>query len=532
MYDYLIKNGNVFLGKYQGWLEADVAIKDEKIVSLKPNIPASEAKEVFSAKNQVVSAGFIDVHTHDEMEILQSGTVPAKIPQGVTTVLLGNCGLGFYPIVEDRKEDLKDYNSGIFDLEGVEFDWKDLQGFSDKLEKRGLGINAASLVAHGSIRLAVKGFDDSKATDEELKLMGQLLQEALNQGAAGMSTGLLYPPSSYANQKEIEYLVSILAENNKIYTTHLRNESDELEDCIKENIELARKTGVKVEISHLNLSGKEIWGESDYILALFDKAREEGLDIHADQYPYQAGSTLITALLPQWSMVDGVENLLDHLKNTSCFREKLTEDIETGILNWDNIIKSAGWDNIIVNSVPKESMKRYQNKSLREIADLMGEDFHDALYNLIIEGEGRITILIFSTSQDDVDNILANPDILVGSDGLTINGHPHPRLYGTYPKILGEAVREKEILSLETALDKMTRLPANKFGFDDRGTIAEGKYADIVVFDPDVIEAKATYERPSQLAKGVNLLLINGEPVYKDGKYLDDNKPGKFIRLF
>jgi len=531
MYDYLIKDGNIFLSKYRGWQRADLAIENGKIVKIEEKIPVSNAKEVFSAKGQVVSAGFIDVHTHDEMEILQSGTVAPKIPQGVTTVLLGNCGLGFYPIVAERKEELKDYNSGIFNLEGVEFDWDDLQGFSSKLEKRGLGINAASLVAHGSIRLAVKGFADSKATAEELEMMGEFLQEALDQGAAGMSTGLLYPPSSYADQEEIEYLARILAKNNKIYTTHLRNESDQLEDCIKENIELARNTRVKVEISHLNLSGKEIWGESDYILSLFEKAREEGLDFHADQYPYQAGSTLITALLPQWSMVDGVENLLDHLKNTNCFREKLTEDIEAGISNWDNIIKSAGWDNIIVNSVPRDNMNRYQNKSLAAIAELMGEDLHDALYNLIIEGEGRVTILIFSTNQGDVDNILANPDVLVGSDGLTINGHPHPRLYGTYSKILGEAVQEREILSLETALDKMTRLPANKFGFNDRGTLAVGKVADIVIFNPEKIEARATYEEPSQLSKGVNLLLVNGEPVYQNGEYIDNTRPGKFIRL-
>ena len=531
MYDYLIKNGNIFFSKYQGWQRTDLAIKDGKIASLKSNISVSDAKEVFFAKDKVVSSGFIDVHTHDEMEILQTGTVAPKIPQGVTTVLLGNCGLGFYPIDEKRKEELKDYNSGIFNLDGVEFDWNDLQGFSNKLEKRGLGINTASLVAHGSIRLAVKGFTDSKATVDELKKMGEFLQEALDQGAVGMSTGLLYPPSSYADQKEIEYLARILAKNNKVYTTHLRNESDQLEDCIKENIELARNTGVKIEISHLNLSGREIWGQSDYILSLFGKAREEGLDFHADQYPYQAGSTLITALLPQWSMVDGVENLLDHLKNTSCFREKLSEDIEAGIPNWDNIIKSAGWDNIIVNSVPKEFMKRYQNKSLATIAELMGEDLHDALYNLIIEGEGRITILIFSTSQDDVDNILANPDVLVGSDGLTINGQPHPRLYGTYSKILGEEVRERKILSLETALDKMTRLPANKFGFDDRGTISEGKIADIVVFDPEEIESSATYEKPSQLSKGVNLLLVNGTPVYQNGEYIKEARPGKFIKL-
>lgn len=531
MYDYLIKDGNVFLSKYQGWQRADLAIKDGEIITIKENIPASEAKEVYFANGQVVSAGFIDVHTHDEMELLQSGTVAPKIPQGVTTVLLGNCGLGFYPMVDERKEELKDYNSGIFNLEDVEFDWTDLQGFSSKLEQRGLGINTASLVAHGSIRLAVKGFSDSRATAEELKKMGDYLQEALDQGAAGMSTGLLYPPSSYADQEEIEYLARILAANNKVYTTHLRNESNELEDCIKENIDLARKTGVKVEISHLNLSGKEIWGQADYILSLFNQARADGLDFHADQYPYQAGSTLITALLPQWSMVDGVENLLDHLKNTSFFREKLTEDIETGIPNWDNIIKAAGWDNIIVNSVPKDSMGRYQNKSLSAIAELMGEDLHDALYNLIIEGEGRITILIFSTSQADVDNILANPDVLVGSDGLTINGHPHPRLYGTYSKILGEDVQERNILSLETALDKMTRLPANKFGFKNRGTLAVGKVADIVVFNLEEIEARATYEEPSQLSKGVKLLIVNGEPVYKNGEFIESARPGKFIRL-
>ncbi|MGM0420994.1 MAG: N-acyl-D-amino-acid deacylase family protein [Bacillota bacterium] len=530
MYDKIIKKGNIFLHKAAGWFQGDIAIKDKKIAALQKDIPANRASQIIQAEGQVVTAGFIDVHTHDEMEILQTGTVKPKIHQGVTTSILGNCGLGFYPLKKEREKDLKDYNSGIFSLDGVEFDWENLAGFAGKLRKKGLGINAASLVAHGAIRLAVMGFADRPASESELEEMGRLLAETLDQGALGMSTGLLYPPSSYATEAEIKYLAGMLAERGRIYTTHLRNESDGLKDCIQANIDLARQTGVSVEISHLNLSGRSIWGRAGEYLDMLRQARAEGLNIHADQYPYQAGSTLITALLPQWALAEGVEELLKRLEVKE-FRQKLAEDIEEGIPGWDNIISSAEWENIIISSVPSQDLEQYRDKSLKIIADIERTDKHTALFDLIQRSQGRMTVLIFSTSQEDVDVILADSEVLVGSDGLSINGNPHPRLYGTYPRILGRQVREHKILSLEDALYKMTELPAFKFGLRERGTISPGKAADLVIFDPERVEDRATYAYPSRLAVGFKAVLVNGDLVLQDDELIDEETPGDFICL-
>lgn len=527
MYDVVIKNGLLYDGYGNPPIEGHLAIKGRIIEEI--GVEDREGYLEIDARKKIVSPGFIDIHTHDETSLLQYGSVEAKIMQGVTSVLLGNCGLGFFPVKKDREEIWRDYHSSLYDLQDLTLDWVDYRGFLERLKKRGLSINAGSLMGHGALRIAVMGSEERSATSRELEKMQVLLEESLKEGCPGLSTGLLYPPSSYATEKEIYALGETLAKYGAIYVTHQRNESDGLKDCIEENIQLARSTGVSVQVSHLILSGKENWGKAQEILYLLENARREGLNIHCDQYPYLAGITFITALLPQWSLNKGVVGLLKRLKEDTSFRQTLHQEIEEGILGWDNILKSTGPEHLIINSVKTERNQRVIGKSLQEIAISRKEDAIETLLSLLIEEEGQITVLIFSLCSEDVERILKEREVLVGSDGVMINGRAHPRLYGTYPRIIAHYVRERKVLPLERAIYKMTHLPAKKFGLKERGVLKRGSRADIVIFDYERINDRATYANPILYPSGIEWVLVNGQLVVERGEYRPELGIGEIL---
>jgi len=384
-------------------------------------------------------------------------------------------------------------------------------------------------MAHGALRIAVLGFEERKADAQEMERMKDLLREGVEQGVYGMSSGLLYPPSSYADKEEIKELCSVLAEHDLIYATHMRNESDNILHSIKENIEIARETGVSVEISHLNVSGKDNWGKSSKILKMLKEARESGLDISCDQYPYKAGSTFLTACLPQWTLNQGVNVLLEKLKmNKNGIKEKIRAEIKEGIEGWDNIIKSSGWDNIVINSVKSEKNQELLGKSLEEITKIWDLDYYDTLYKLLLDEEGYVTILIYSVCEDDLFNIFKNDFTMIGTDGIKLGGKPHPRLYGSYPKIISKFIREKGLISLEEGIKKMTSLPAKKLGLKDRGALKKGYFADIVIFDYQEIEDLASYLKPQRFPAGIEWVIVNGKVAY-DGNKLSSLNCGKIL---
>lgn len=517
MYDVVIKNGLLYDGHGGLPREAQLCIQGHSIEEI-----GGEEREgalEIDAFGKIVSPGFIDIHTHDEISLLQCGSVEAKIRQGVTSALLGNCGLGFFPIEKEREGIWRDYHSSLYDLQGLAVDWRDYKGFLERLTRGGLSMNAGSLMGHGALRIAVMGSEERSPHHDELKKMQELLEDALKEGCPGLSTGLLYPPSSYANEKEIYALAEVLAAYGATYVTHQRNESDGLKECIEENIALARATGVAVQVSHLILSGEENWGQAQEILDVIKKARSDGLNIHCDQYPYLAGITFITALLPQWSLNQGVAGLLKRLKEDASFRQTLREEMEEGIFGWDNIIKSAGPENILINSVKTEKNQGLIGKSLRDIALMRNEELLDALFSLLLEEEGRITVLIFSVCSEDLERILQEREVMVGSDGVMINGRAHPRLYGTYPRIIARYVREREVLPLERAIYKMTCLPAKKFGFQGRGLLQKGYRGDVVIFDYEKIADQSTFAKPHLYPVGIEWVLVNGRVVLEKGEY-------------
>lgn len=523
MYDMILKNGLVFTGDKTEPYQADIGIKEGLIANI-GNLDDKRAEKIIEAKDKIVCPGFIDIHAHDEIEVLRTGIVEAKLRQGVTTVVNGNCGISFFPIIEEKKSSLIDCNSRLFDLENIELNWDSLKCYSEILNERGIGINVANLIGHGTLRIAVMGFAERKPSNNEMKKMVDLLEKSIEGGAFGLSSGLLYPPSSYADKAEIEKLCKILADNELIYATHMRNESDKIVECIEENIEIAKETGVSVEISHINVSGQKNWGKSKKIVKIIEAAQAEGVDINCDQYPYQAGSTFLTALLPQWTLNEGMESLIQKLKeNKNNIKEKIKNDILTGIDGWDNIIKSTGWENIVINSVNTAKNRSLLGKNLAEIAEIWGMDCFSTLFRLLIEEEGKVAILIFSVCDEDFYRLFKSDFIMVGTDGIKLDGKPHPRLYGSYPRVLGKFVKEEEVISLKKAIRKMTSLPAEKLGLKKRGKLKEGYHADIVIFDYDKVRDFATYSNPVKYPQGIEQILVNGKLAYKDEKILNKN---------
>ncbi|MDZ7673114.1 MAG: D-aminoacylase [Halanaerobiales bacterium] len=528
MYDLIIKNANIIDGSGESSYKSDIAIIGEKIVKIDENIN-DEAKKIINAENKNVVPGFIDMHCHDEVEILKTNTVAPKIKQGVTTVVNGNCGIGFIPVNPEKKSDLYDFASKLFNLEDIEISWNNYETFKKQFTENNLGINIVNLIPHGALRISVMGFKEKTADENEKKEMGLILEEYLKDGAYGMSTGLLYPPCSYANLEELTYLCNILAKHDKIFTIHLRNESDEIIKSIKDVIEIAKKTGVSVEVSHLNISGKDNWGKSKEVLTLIEKARDEGYNINCDQYPYKAGSTFISALLPQWSLDGGTSSLIEKLKsNKDNIKIRIKDEIENGIDGWDNIIKSSGWGNIVINSVKSKAKKDIVGKSLLEISKLWAIDKYEVLYKLIVEERGEVTVLIFSVDEEDLYRIFKKEYIMVGTDGIKLDGKPHPRLFGTYFKILDKFIKEKNLLSLEKTIRKMTSLPAEKLKLKDRGLIKENYFADLVILDFEKIKDLATYEEPELTGEGIKYVILNGNIVVND-KNVVSKTNGKFL---
>lgn len=507
-------------------MEGDLALKGDKIAEISPEI-SSPARQTLSVKGRVVAPGLIDVHAHDEIELLKTGTTYPKLAQGVTTVICGNCGLGFFPLVPGKKELLQDYNKGLFDLEGVNLDWLDLAGFLKRIEKKQPAINAGFLVGHGALRTAVMGFARQKADQGHLEKMKEHLEKSLAQGALGMSTGLLYPPGSYADQEEIEYLARVLREHDALYVTHMRSYSREVLQCLQENLDLARQTGVRLQISHFGFSGKPNWGGAEEAVEMIRRARSEGIDVDLDQYPYQAESTLISALLPGFALADGMETLLQKLKKSAPFRREIIQSLEDDFPEGDNLMRAAGPENVVINSSSSAAAADYIGKSIACIARARNMGVGEVLLDLILKSRGEMTVIIFSLSPEDVKKLIAAPEVLVGSDGISGPLNPHPRLWGTFPRILGHYVREERCLTLSQALAKMTVLPAQKFGLQKRGQLKEGWQADLMIFDPEIIEDRACYENPQQPPRGIYGVWVNGQQVLENGVVQDGIRPGR-----
>jgi N-acyl-D-amino-acid deacylase len=517
-YETIIKGGRIVDGSGNPWYKGDIAVIEGKIACIARCL-VPEADQVINATGLVVAPGFIDAHSHADSSTLFYREMESVVAQGITTVVAGQCGSSIAPVNPDLREELEKRWAGWLPPE-IEFGitWTSFEEYLREEEKEGLGANVAHLVGHGAVRIASMGFEARAPTTGELDAMRGHVSEAMESGAYGLSTGLIYPPGIFAETLEIVELAKVAARYGGVYDTHIRGEGKTLMESLGEAIAIGKEAGIPVQISHHKAATKSFWGKSVDTLNLLEKTRSEGVDITVDQYPYKAGSTSLVTCLPPWAHEGGMERLLERLKDPG-LRQKMQGDIEDGLPGWENFAGELGWQNVYVTRVRTDGNKYAEGKNLLEIQEHRGDaDPYISLFDLILEEEGAAGMVIFAMDEEDVLRIMRHPLQMVGTDsgasgttGFMRRGKPHPRGYGTYPRVLGKYVRESGTLTLEEAIRKMTSFPAQRFGLQSRGLLKPGMVADIVAFNPDTVIDTATYEEPHQLPKGVEHVIVNGE---------------------
>ena len=470
MYDFIIKQATIIDGTgTPGW-KGDVAIKNGKFTSLEPSITPADAKEKIQGDGLVLAPGFIDIHCHSDDYWLEDSLSEIKLQQGVTREVFGNCGVSIAPMGPVAMR--TDFQYALGKLEN-HFKSKGKFSFLDYralLEKKGLCINAMGLVGHGTIRFAAMGFSDKIPSQSQMKKMKTLLDEAMDQGAVGMSTGLIYAPGIFAKIPELIELSRVVANKGGFYASHIRNEAEEVLAAIDEAITIGEQTGIPIQISHLKITGNKNWGLVDQVIDKLHSARSDGIDLTCDVYPYFSSRTSLTALIPPWAIEGGVENLLPRLQN-SALRKRIIHDIKYGIPGWENMYHNAGWEKITISVFNSAEGKDIEGRTVAELAKQRKTDPFELILNLIErEGDG-VKIISETMNEENVAALLKLPFAMVGSDSSFSQGSPHPRLYGTFPRVIRRFVREKKILSLEEAIHKMTGLPAHRLKLKNAGLI-------------------------------------------------------------
>lgn len=524
--DILIRGGTVIDGSGAAGVAADVAIRDGRIAAVGTDVTASGAR-VIEAGGLVVAAGFIDIKTHSDWTLPLMPQCESKVRQGVTTEVIGHCGFSCAPALPGKVEALAQYLS-------PSAPWLDFAetSFADYAATfPATAVNRVMLVGHNTLRLMAMGMEDRPPTPDELDHMKLLLGEALDAGAFGLSSGLFTAPGSYAAGEELVELGAVLRARGALYFTHLRDEANRVFDAVDEAIEFGRRTGVHVQIVHIKLSGMDNWGGVEALLAQLAAARAEGVGIDCDEYPYTAASNPLKNLMPSWLQEGGVDAMLERLGEPEIRARLKAEIADRGLNNFGRI---PGWQAIRVSISP--NLPDHPGRTIAEIADERGADHFETVLDTIVEDRGATRVLVDSIAEDDVRDFVRSPDVMVGSDGNSVapygttgQGKPHPRFYGTFARVLGHYVRDQGLLPLETAIRKMTGLPARTLGLADRGLIREGLAADLAVFDPTTIAERATYQDPHQYAAGIAHVLVNGEPVIDDGEHTGA-LPGAMLR--
>ncbi|QJW46725.1 D-aminoacylase [bacterium BFN5] len=509
MADLLIRNVRIVDGTGTPWFKADVAVTGDTITAV-GRLPYSRRnhKEIIDAEGLTLTPGFIDMHSHSDLMQLEVPQASQKIRQGITTELLGQDGLGVAPMRADQVERYRQYLSGLDGDPPIDWSWQTFGEYLSRLEQAGSATNLAALVGHGPLRLMVIGMEERPATASELAQMSKLAAQAFAEGAFGFSTGLIYPPCVFADYPELMAFGEVTAAAGGIFVAHVRNERDTVKESIQEIFSVGYQTGVTPHISHLKIMGKENWGKAKEVLTLFEEARSKGLEAGFDQYPYPAGSTMLSILIPAYAHAGGSEALLARLRDPG-LRVTLAQQMAEGLSGWENIATAAGWDGILITGIAGGPNKQWEGLSLSAIAQASSRSPQQVVFDLLVEERLQVSMVNFSMHQSDVATIMRHPQGMLGTDGL-LGGKPHPRAYSSTARILQKYVREEGVLSLEQAVARMTSRPAARLGLYKRGIIRPGMKADLVLFDAKKVQDVATYTEPCQHPQGFEYVWVNG----------------------
>jgi len=526
-YDVIIINGNgrVYDGLGNDVVAGDIGITGDVIQEI-GKLSGAQGKVVIDAQGRRVCPGFIDVHDHTDVQLLVNPKAESTIRQGITTTVSGNCGFSQFPLSGSAFEEARANFKQQFQ---IDLNWRDIKGFLDRLERNGTALNYSTLVGHGSIRGTAMGYNDRPPTSAEMEKMKQMVAENINAGAFGLSSGLEYPPGSFAKPNELVELCRVTAREGGLYASHMRDEGDLLLESLDETIEVGRQTGIRLQISHFKVANPRNWPKVDEAIGKVEQAEKDGISIFCDRYPYIAGSTGLSYYFPLWAQEGSVDEFIGRLKNPGLqnrLRAYLAEQEE----------KLGSWEKVILSSMVTPKNKVFEGKTILEGAKLAAKSPYEFMRDLIIEERNQVFMVTFMMTEENLKKILAHHLVGIGCDAVALapygplsSGKPHPRHYGSFPRVLGKYVREEKIVSMPEMLKKITSIPARNFGFEKRGILQKGYYADVVIFDDEKVIDKATWTDPHQYSEGIDYVLVNGQVVIDQGRHTG-NLPGKVLR--
>ncbi len=524
-YDVLIRNGMIVDGTGSPWVRGDVAIRGDRIAAVGV-LRAVQARDTVDATGLVVSPGWIDMLGHSEYPLLRDGRAVSKITQGITSEITGEV-TSVVPVNENTLREL-----GAETRRRVT--WTDLDGYFRALEAARPAINLGTFVTVGSVRRYAMGDADRAPTPAELDTMRAQVAAAMEQGAMGLSSGLIYAPASYATTEEVIELARVAGRYGGGYASHIRSEGDRLVEAVNEAIRIGEEGGTWVQVHHLKASGRPNWGKMPQAVAAIEAARARGVDVTADQYPYPASGTGLDAVIPNWAHAGGTDSLLARLADPAT-RARLRAELTAGGAETNIGTSAGGPSGVMIAGVDADSLRRYQGMRLTEVAAARGQEVVDAVFDILLADRAATSAIYFSMSEEDIETAMRQPWMMVGIDAgaraadSTVTGKPHPRAYGSFPRILCRYVRERGVITLPDAIRRFTSLPAARVGLDERGVIKEGMFADFTIFDPNTVCDRATFEEPVQVSAGIMHVIVNGVPVLRDGT-VTGARPGRALR--
>ena len=528
-YDTIIRNGNIYDGTGGKPYLADLAIQGDKIAKIAPNIP-ERGKEEIDGSNMAVTPGFINMLSWATTSLIADGRSLSDIKQGVTLEVFGEGG-SMGPLNAQMKEDEK-ASMGEFKYD---IDWTTLGEYLESLERRGISTNVASFIGATTLRIHEIGYENRPPTDQEMKNMRNLVRQAMEEGALGIGSSLIYAPAFYSSTEELIELCKIASDYNGMYISHLRSESNQFLEALEELITISEKAGIRAEVYHLKAGGIKNHYKMDQAIARIDAARKRGLDISTDMYTYIAGATGLDAHMPPWVQEGGYNKWVERLKDPD-IRAQVKQEMTIDTDEWENLGYLAGPDGVLFAGFKNSDLRQYIGKTLKEVADELGKHYADVAMDFVIQDGSRVDVVYFLMSEENVKKQIQLPYMSFGSDagslapeGDFLKYNPHPRAYGNFARLLGKYVREEKLIPLEEAVYKLSGLSADKLKIKDRGYLKKGNFADVVIFDPETIQDHATFSNPHQLATGVLHVFVNGMQVLKDGEHTGKT-PGRVVR--